>query len=73
MEERTKRVFVTLRAAIDNWSVRCGHQDAYVRNSQARRDLAEMIYRYCKMYGRRAFIDRLEVSLREASSNGSLA
>lgn len=60
MEERTKRVFVILRAAIANWSIRAEHRDAYIRGSQARRDLAEQMYRYAKVYGRRKFLDLLE-------------
>ena len=67
MNEKTKRVFTILRSAIDNWSARSGHRDAYVRHSQARRDLAEQMRRYCKLYGRRGFLDRLESSLREHS------
>lgn len=60
-----KRIFVILQAAIENWGVKSGHRDAYVRGSQSRRDLAEQINRYRKMHGRREFVDLLEKRLRE--------
>ncbi|MCE9527351.1 MAG: hypothetical protein K8R36_14995 [Planctomycetales bacterium] len=59
MRDETHAPFQTLRQAIDVWSRTAGHYDAYVRGSQARKDLAEQIVRYRKWLGKRQFIELL--------------
>jgi hypothetical protein len=68
MKDGTREVFGVLRAAIDRWSEASGHRDAYVRGSQARKDIAEQIVRYRFMLGRTGFLNRLRESFRQDSN-----
>ena len=63
MSDATRTLFVTLQNAIERWSLSVGHRDAYIRGSQARKDLAEQIWRYRAALGRRGFIERLREGL----------
>ncbi|HUY90882.1 MAG TPA: hypothetical protein VMV10_19255 [Pirellulales bacterium] len=62
MKHETMKLFELLRKAIDRWSDASGHRDAYIRGSQARKDLACQISRYRFMLGRDGFLDKLRKS-----------
>jgi hypothetical protein len=59
MRDETRAVFQLLQNAIEHWSDAAGHRDAYVRGSQARKDLAEQIVAHRRMRGRKGFMDKL--------------
>jgi hypothetical protein len=63
MRDETRALFQTRRQAVEVWSRTSGHYDAYVRGSQARKDLAEQIVEYRKWLGKRKFIERLRERL----------
>ncbi len=59
MTDRTIALFKTLRVAVELWSEASKHRDAYVRGTQARRDIASQIRNYKGMWGRAKFIETL--------------
>jgi hypothetical protein len=59
MQDKTRAAFETLRQALERWSRAAGHRDAYVRGSQARKDIAEQIVRYRLMLGTQGFLKEL--------------
>ena len=63
LRDNTRDLFATLREMVRSWSDRSGHEDAYVQGSQARKDLAEQIRRYCAMLGREGFIKKVRAGL----------
>src|SRR6476469_3923095 len=62
MKDETAAVFKTLRVAVEFWSEAAGHRDAYVRGTQARRDIAAQIRSYKFMWGRAKFIETLRTN-----------
>jgi len=69
MKDQTRAIFATLREAIERWSDAAGHRDAYVRGSQARRDVADQIRAYRKMLGGKGFLARLRDGLKAAGDS----
>ena len=68
MRETTIATFHTLREAIERWSVASKHRDAYVRGSQARRDLADQIRGYKRIWGRAKLMEILRLRLADENA-----
>ncbi len=67
MKQSTQDLFATLRVAIELWSIEAKHRDAYVRGSQARKDIAEQIVRNREWLGRREFLAGLRYGIANAT------
>jgi hypothetical protein len=65
MNESTRDLFAILQEAIELWSSKAGYRDAYIRGSQARKDLADQIKAYRREIGSREFVRRLRSGLEQ--------